>query len=385
MMTAGADGGTVGPLSNLEWWHMRRLRQALALTVFVILLVAFAVPLAYANTESGYVTWTAGVPNDTPPLTPHAGYATTTQKCAVCHAVHKAPADGELLLRGTAAESCTYCHIQTEIGITVIYGGVLANYTTEDDHGHQSPAVTCIDCHAVHGANTFKGDATVKILKVWNIQETFVEYITQGSTDTSGIINGVGPLDPAENNGYSWPDWWGPKDVVDAAFCTQCHPYYSGASEDTVTAGITLSDGSIETTSFKTHPLKMPGGEQIDASGTVNYYRGFVAQGSTVPTDQSVAVYSTRGCYWTCHRSENGRDPNPNVDPPYNVFINNYPHYNPNTARFLTSGENREGPVARSSDDSNCLMCHLWPEDAGGHGYNDEGAFPTSGGVGVHY
>jgi predicted CXXCH cytochrome family protein len=337
---------------------MRRLRLALTLLTLVVLCVAFSAQAAYANTESGYVTWTAGPPNNTPPLTPHAGYATTTQKCAVCHAVHKAPADGELLLRGTVGESCTYCHITSSIGLTVVYGGVIENYTTEDDHGHQSPAVTCIDCHAVHGANTFLGDKTIKILKVWGIQQTFLDDYASG--EASAVINAV--------ESDSFPNRWDPMDVVDAAFCTQCHPYYSDASETTVTADITPLDGSTETTSFKTHPLKMPGGE--DGS---EFYQGFVARGSSIPTENAVAVYSTRGCYWSCHGGSRRGDG-------AGVQVSSYPHYDPDTVRFLQSGENRSEDVVDSSDDSNCLMCHVW-DNTEGSGY----AVPTTGGVGISY
>jgi predicted CXXCH cytochrome family protein len=344
---------------------MRRLRQALVVTALVLLLVVLAVPLAYANTESGYVTWTAGVPNDTPPLTPHAGYATTTQKCAVCHAVHKAPADGELLLRSTVGDSCVYCHITNHISSKEVYGGSTALYTTEDDHGHQSPAVKCVSCHAVHGANTFKGDKTAKILKVWGIQPSFVEYLslTESSTDTSPIINGVGewPIVDTDND-YGWPGRWHPDDVQSTAFCSQCHPYYSDASETTVTASVIQSDGSFETTSFKTHPLKKSGNEQGN-----DYFRGFVARGSTLPTDQTAAALAPNGCSSECHSSPGG----------------GFPHYNADTSRFLAGGPNsddNDNPVANSSDDAACLFCHVWPEGGGGGGGQ-----PTAGGVGITY
>lgn len=318
---------------------MRRLHLALVLTALMAFCIAFSAHAAYANTESGYVTWTAGMPNDTPPLTPHKGYATTTQKCAVCHAVHKAPAAGQLLLRSTVGDSCTYCHVTSTISSKTVYDGSTLKYTTEDDHGHQSPAVTCVSCHAVHGANTFGGPRSAKILKVWGIQQTFVLYATNGSTDASAIINGIGPLD-GNVLPSAWPGEWDTSDVQDAAFCTQCHPYYSDASETLVTADVMQSNGTTVTSSFKTHPLKKPGGE-----GGRAYYQGFSAQGSTVPTDQSVAVFSTRGCFWTCHKSVG------------------YPHYNGNTSRFVNgraNAESADGTVAVSSDDGACLGCHVW-------------------------
>jgi predicted CXXCH cytochrome family protein len=345
---------------------MRRLRQALVVTAIVVVVVVLAAPSAFANTESGYVTWTAGFPNDTPPLTPHAGYATTTQKCAVCHAVHKAPADGELLLRSAVGDSCVYCHIENPISSKEVYYGSTALYTTEDEHGHQSPAVKCVSCHAVHGANTFKGDKTAKILKVWNIQPSFVEYLslTNSSTDTSPIINGVGEWPDDGVNNVGWPGWWETVYVQDTAFCSQCHPYYSDAAETTVTAGVTMSDGSVETTSFKTHPLKRPGNEQGN-----DYFVGFVAQGSTLPTSQSVATHGPRGCGADCHTSPEETPGN-----------SNYPHYNADTARFLVGGPgawDNKNTVTDSSDDSACLKCHVW---RAGDGEQTE-----DGGAGVSY
>ncbi len=349
---------------------MRRARLILALTAAALLVFALAATPAFATTESGYVTWTVDPPNDNPP-TPHSGYATTTTKCGVCHSVHQAPAAGELLLPAAAADACTYCHITTDIGVTVIYGGVVGNYTTEDNHGHQSPAVTCSSCHAVHGANTFKGDAQVKILKAWNIQETLVQDLASG--DTTAIIDGVGPLDPALNDGYSWPGMWDTQDVVDAAFCTQCHPYYTDASENPVTGDVIQSDGSFETTTFATHPLKVPGGEEGN-----DFYAGFVAEGSTLSTTSAVAVYSTRGCYWNCH-GRSGRDSGGGVQ------VSSYPHYDPNTARFLQAGADRDQDVANSSSDANCLMCHVWSDGQGGTGPDGGVAFPAEGGVGDSY
>lgn len=343
---------------------MRRIHLALVLIALVVFCVAFSAQAAYAGTESGYVTWTADPPNDNP-ATPHKGYATTTQKCAVCHAVHKAPADGELLLRGSAGDSCTYCHVTGDIGRVVVYGGVIDRYTTEDDRGHQSPAVTCISCHAVHGANTFGGDNATKILKVFGIQDTFVDYITEGSGEASRVVNAT--------NADTFPGGWDAGQIQDTAFCSQCHPYYSPASETTVTASVVQSDGSYQTTSFKTHPMKLPGNE----SGRDPYY-GFEAQGSSVPTSQTIAVYSTRGCNWNCHWSQDG-----GIDRGAGVWENSYPHHNPNTSRFLAGGPNdsvRDGVVEDSSQDSACLMCHLYS------GRTNDWAVPRpEGGVGVSY
>lgn len=349
---------------------MQKRRLFLAMALLVLLCLAMTAQSAYADTSSDYLDWSSDAPNDSPP-TPHSGYTTSTRKCGVCHSVHKAVATGQLLLRSSAEDACTYCHVTGSTGLVVVYGGDADNYTIEDNHGHQSPAVSCISCHAVHGANTFRGDASIKILRAWNIQETLVADLAGGDVDA--IIDGVGPLDPDLNDGYSWPGMWDTRDVVDAAFCTQCHPYYTDASEHAVTADVVQSDGSFETTTFATHPLKVPGGE-----GGHDYYEGFVAAGSTLPTNYAVAVYSTRGCYWNCH---GGSDRDGGVG----VQVSSYPHYDPDTARFLQAGADRDQDVTDSSNDANCLMCHEWYDGQGGQGPSGGIAYPAEGGVGISY
>ncbi len=114
--------------------------------------------------------------------TPHGGYVDASAKCKVCHAVHGAgvntnnlavaPAT-ERLLRSTAAEACTFCHLTTNFASTV-YEGVLSNYkragtgprvagTSGHMDRHQyTPYQGCPSCHSVHGAHTIPGSAILK-------------------------------------------------------------------------------------------------------------------------------------------------------------------------------------------------------------------------------
>lgn len=113
---------------------------------------------------------------------PHGGYADTSGKCKVCHAVHgaglnetgadTAPAT-EKLLRTTAASACAFCHI-TGAYATMVYDGVLGNYqvegvgerpegTSAHVDGHQYTGYSgCVSCHSVHGANTIAGSPILK-------------------------------------------------------------------------------------------------------------------------------------------------------------------------------------------------------------------------------
>jgi predicted CXXCH cytochrome family protein len=363
---------------------MRYRRTALALSIFALTLgltVSVASP-AFASTESTYTAWVdPGFEHSAPHDTPHSGYSTTTTKCAVCHAVHKAPADGELLLRSTVADACVYCHIETSLGVIVIYGGNADNYSGVDtDHGHQAPAVQCSDCHSVHGANTFGGPAATKILKVWNIQQSFVDEIALGNEQA--IIDGEGPVPIVDTaNDQGWTGWWETEYVQDTAFCSQCHPYYTAAAETTITAQVVQSNGAFLEKTFKSHPLKRPGGEN-----GYPYYEGFDASGTVLPHSQSVAAMGPRGCVADCHTSPGG---------PYGQYgaydqlsggrrdINNsYPHYNSYSSRFLSggpgmSGENNQ-PVEDSKSDAACLKCHVWEADPATGGRD-------AGGVGLTY
>jgi predicted CXXCH cytochrome family protein len=339
----------------------RHAARALLLAAFVLAFAAGATSAAFASTDSTYTAWDPAAPNDSP-ATPHKGYATTTTKCAVCHAVHKAPAAGELLLRTDVADACIYCHIQTNVGVKVIYGGNVTWFRGPDnDHGHQAPAAKCIDCHSVHGANTFMGVNTSKILKVGPIQPEFVTDIAGG--DAAKIVAG----DPFE----VWPPYWETDKVQEVAFCSQCHPYYSDASERTITAQVVQSDGTFALTSFRTHPIKRPGNETGDG-----YYDGFVAQGSTIPTSSEVAVRGPTGCSDQCHS-------NPGPAGPENSF----PHYNAYTSRFLSGAPDASSGwdvVEDSSQDSACLMCHVW--FAGDGGADEHGdSIGYDGGVGITY
>jgi hypothetical protein len=117
---------------------------------------------------------------------PHGGYMTTTNKCQTCHSVHQAAGTLALLPAATVKGTCETCHDGTSG--TGVYGVLKAyGYTDEDVvGGHRidmtsavpggdpstgetstvtfrglSGALTCSDCHSIHGSNVvepFVGD-----------------------------------------------------------------------------------------------------------------------------------------------------------------------------------------------------------------------------------
>jgi hypothetical protein len=181
----------------------------------VLLVVALAVALTFAFTATAFadhspsffIKWNAaggfeGANAAVP--SPHNGYVEGTQKCGVCHAVHRAPVattgwtddnaaqlvgaqplgslpypadaggtnratrqvyrvpagmDTQMLLQSDVAGACDYCHITTSIGGEQIYAGKV-KYRLEatglaggsDWEGGFAHNNACTACHAVHGA-----------------------------------------------------------------------------------------------------------------------------------------------------------------------------------------------------------------------------------------
>ena len=113
---------------------------------------------------TGYLAWSYVQANSAADTSsPHGNYSTTTSKCAVCHAVHRADKDGVVLTawggKGSATpafsstmapfESCFFCHGN---------GATFTNKTVEffvTTTGVLSPHTTCGRCHTAspHGAD----------------------------------------------------------------------------------------------------------------------------------------------------------------------------------------------------------------------------------------
>lgn len=84
---------------------MNRLLLGLPLIAIALLLVSTLSVLAIdpAPTDPPYLEPTATV-------SPHGGYATTTNKCKYCHAVHLATGAYMLTRADVRSETCDYCH-----------------------------------------------------------------------------------------------------------------------------------------------------------------------------------------------------------------------------------------------------------------------------------
>lgn len=270
-----------------------------------------AAPAMAVSQNSGYSGWTSGTPM------PHGGYTTTTTKCAICHAVHAASNSGQVLLRSSVAEACTYCHVDNTFGLTpLIYGGNVNNYSQADtSHAHnwyfdatanEYTGTKCTSCHQVHQAT---------------------QLMTNNTYLTSKLLQG-----PKVQDQYAWPPPYDPR-ITDAPndtdpdnetaltkWCTQCHK----------PGGVDGAMYGYYTTGYneETHIMKN-GGDIHPAAGV------------------AVAWAGSNYCS-SCHSRGYGTA--------------DWPHYTDST-RFLESGANTNtagwGAVQKDNVDGICLRCHF--------------------------
>ncbi|HAL30076.1 MAG TPA: hypothetical protein DCP20_05100 [Coriobacteriia bacterium] len=283
-------------------------KTAFVLFLAAIMVFAFAAS-ALADTSSGTITWDSTAPNDSP-ATPHKGYVYNTEKCLVCHAVHKASATGEVLLGATVGNACDYCHVSTSAVSNVeVYNQDPANHQSDTVFNHSN---SCTECHAVHGANTVdQADLSQKILKA----------------DASlGVQSGVPAAD--------WDLTNGSREGALSAFCTQCHPYFVD------TYALSDTDGDV----IGSAGVGGPYNSHIMTSDFVAYDPGTHV---SVPDTTQVAYASSAYCT-SCH--DGGAD----------TVADNFPHLT-SGARFMMSSDylnDTATAAASASEDGVCLKCH---------------------------
>jgi hypothetical protein len=142
-----------------------------------------------AKTEGGYAAFdaTTGIPAGVGYASgvngkgPHGGYSTTTNKCKVCHAVHRAEGAYYLLRADSQDDACDYCHI----------GGSAHSAKVVYD---LNPAGTATSNGHTIGAQTYIPDSSVSQI---------AQAVTLSTTDANGAtvtatIN-VRSYDPAKN------------------------------------------------------------------------------------------------------------------------------------------------------------------------------------------
>ena len=222
------------------------MKKALLIVVLAVALTfAFAASALADHSPSFYVEWQTGLHESYGALeygnpvddSPHSNYLEGTEKCGVCHAVHRAPVPGvswdtspsapasrtpvaggkydrqefaapvgpdtQMLLQTNVANSCDYCHITTSVGGKQLYAGK-TQYRTEGtglagaewDAGfaHHNG---CTGCHAVHGVAANYG----------NVPEYYGDYGTfQGPMASAVLKTRTKGAGGAGNQAYVWQD-----------------------------------------------------------------------------------------------------------------------------------------------------------------------------------
>lgn len=290
--------------------------KMLVLAVAAVLALAFAVPAFATVGDSGYISWT-GVGS------PHGGYTTTTQKCAVCHAVHNADATfgSELLLQGSVADACEYCHVGGAGGYTQVYGGNPNNYYgTDYDTAHNlwmdgptTVGVRCTTCHQVHAA------ADAMTSNAYLTSKLLVGDKTFSGTNYAALAQAPLSTDTSNTALTKW--------------CGACHPaglgtpyaYYNGA------------DWSAGAPDYSGTPNITTSHVMTDDIASYTFPDGSTGQ---------VAWAGSNECS-SCHTSGYGTAA--------------WPHFTPGAVRFLTAASGSGAAAAGatdSKDDGVCLRCH---------------------------
>lgn len=282
-----------------------------------VLLTAFVLVLALSSAAVAIEGDSSWLPASG---SPHGAYDTNTVKCRVCHALHQADATGEVLLQGTVADACTYCHISTFAGKIRVYNGVSGNYTTAGNKAHDSAGgATCVNCHQVHGA-------TSQMFNHAYLREKILK---------SGPIQGGVTVNAGDAN-----------DVAVSKYCTRCH----GATSD-------YYETAYDTGAQTSHVM---------VAGDLSDYGD--AAGNGVGTfDGQVAWTGSETCV-ACH-ADGVRNQSDGTN---KILASSYPHFTAG-ARFLTSAADAGNvgamvPAANGSADGVCIRCHV--SGAAGAGVN---------------
>jgi hypothetical protein len=281
------------------------MKKTVFVTMLVVALVFVFAASAFAGTFSNYVTFTSAGNNTGSLATPHKDYRLTTEKCAVCHAVHKANSAGQILLNTTVSNACNYCHINTSSSYTQVYNSDPTWYTTSSDKAHNN---SCSGCHAVHGANTINTPFA-------NINSSILRA-TPGSSNYS----------PQSGTGWTFASA-ATEDEAVSLFCTACHPYFVGQYEDT-------HAGSFGVGTYKGHVM-------------TDTFTSYANPNAAQAIGDQVAYASSEYCR-SCHDAGDGS------------LANSFPHYTTGV-RFMmaaTDAADTAVPAVFGSQDGACLKCH---------------------------
>ena len=301
-------------------------RAAALIIMLAIPIVLLSATPAFAAYDSiRYPDWSvvSTLPGNIGETSPHGSYATTTVKCAVCHAVHNAASTSaygspELLLQSPVADACTYCHMNTASGYTQVYDGDYTKYSGTDyeeahndyDVGSVPQGVTCVVCHQVHAADNQMTSNAFLTQKLLVGDKTYTPFPQPN-------------YDPVAQEPLSTDD----KPTALTKWCAGCH----------FTLGV---DHGYYNTSYD-------GDTHIMTTATASY-----ANPAGNYTGQ-VAWQNSTYCM-SCHSNQYG-------------VSGRWPHYT-NGVRFLDTADHASATAtgaAVAKEDGVCLRCHRGDASSG--------------------
>lgn len=210
-------------------------KKTLALALTIVFVFAFATSAFAVWGDSTYLDPSGIVQGSSNGTSPHGTYATTSKKCAVCHAVHNADPSGSRLLRGGGTNPCVVCHVSTNAGDIIVYKGQEAAYTTASQYAHNND---CGNCHSVHGVGNTVNAITGTVTGTLNLKGLSSLAFTSASIDDPTYSKATWGAYSIATNGagtFTLTQW-----------CSSCHPYFqtnlNGPSHIMTTSAGNLTD-----------------------------------------------------------------------------------------------------------------------------------------------
>lgn len=381
--------------TTIEGVSMRRTALVVALAaIFVFAFAASAFAAKGSSVPSGnrgnvvtgtaavYIPWSSVATwGANPPATsPHGGYATTTAKCQVCHAVHYAAPQGDTLLRMKASDACVYCHVSTDFGIPgkLVYGGSVTIATSSGDD-HHTIGTSCYICHAsVHGSNAINDVPSLMGLLLRNDDASATAGYNFNPRTIAARIDSYNATDAV--TGYTATEYGtlsgaAVRSAAIGVFCSGCHEgSYSNAKPGTARVGASYFRGTTATGALRGDNVGRYTGHRVGAhvTATTNWNStGAISTG--LQTIGQIAWADATRCT-SCHDADNGFGTGPG-----------FPHYTPNRSRFMNQAAYagaavsttqtvgwsadpagiRVAPSATNShlyystQDGTCIKCHI--------------------------
>lgn len=154
---------------------------------------------------------------------PHGGYNTTTNRCSMCHAVHRAEGSMGLTRADERSDACAYCHVGSAHSGLVVYDAVAGGMAP--DVGHRIGVSTAIPLSTTYMDLT---TATVEVVDADGATRTAEVPIRSVDTTPNAVFSlALRHGQSAAGTGRSGYERRGPV----ALTCMSCHQVHNAPAE----------------------------------------------------------------------------------------------------------------------------------------------------------